>query len=383
MKTNIFLFVILGVLISCQHPAKNESLNNAPPALTEKKEVDSEVTSPLAGTTYNNEVISFNSKDHAHLNLSERISRFAVGSCSNQDEPMPLWRHIIKEEPQLFLFIGDNIYSSKKEQKPPEYQYLKLDKTPIFQEARHKIPFLTIWDDHDFGANDGGFDNPQKMQYRKAYLDYWSQILPFLIEKDAALYYSTIFGPKEQSIQFIFLDTRYYRTPITQKQSEQGYKETIPSNTGNENMLGDAQWKWLESELKKPAKIRFIISSIQFIANAHPFERWGEFPQQKEKMLDLIKSTQAKNVFFLSGDRHIGTIAKETVKGYGNIYDLTASSINRSKNLPEEIDPSYIGHSTAKENFGLITIDWETQQLKMQIRDITNSIANEIKIPLL
>ncbi len=383
MKLLILFISLLGILTSCQHPAKNTPLNNTTQTTIEEKIVDPEVTSPLAEKQFNNEVIQYNKSGFLPFNFNEKITRFALGSCASQDQPMPLFRHIIKEDPQLFLFIGDNIYSSRKEQRPPDFQYMKLDQIPIFQEVKSKFPILTIWDDHDFGANDGGSDNPYKTQYRKAFLDYWSQVRPFVIENEGALYYSTLFGPQNENIHFIFLDTRFHRTPITQVQTDKGYKQVLPTDNGTENMLGDAQWKWLEAELKKPAKIKFIISSIQFVANAHPFERWGEFPAQKDKMIQLLKKTQAKNVFFLSGDRHIGTIAKETIKGYGNIYDLTASSINRSRNLPEEIDPTYIGHSTSKENFGLITIDWEKLELKMELRDNSNSVANEVKILLL
>ena len=44
-----------------------------------------------------------------------RLSRIAFGSCADQDDPQPIWSQILGMRPQLFLFIGDNIYGDTSE----------------------------------------------------------------------------------------------------------------------------------------------------------------------------------------------------------------------------------------------------------------------------
>ena len=36
--------------------------------------------------------------------------RIAFGSCCDQDKPQPIWDAIIETQPELFIFLGDNIY---------------------------------------------------------------------------------------------------------------------------------------------------------------------------------------------------------------------------------------------------------------------------------
>ena len=38
------------------------------------------------------------------------ISRIAFGSCQSQDEPLPILRTVLEWEPELFIYLGDNIY---------------------------------------------------------------------------------------------------------------------------------------------------------------------------------------------------------------------------------------------------------------------------------
>jgi alkaline phosphatase D len=68
----------------------------------------------------------------------------------------------------------------------------------------------------------------------------------------------------------IVLDTRYFRGPL-QKRAKKiaGEGPYEVSSNLSATMLGDAQWKWLEEQLKVPAKVRILVSSIQVVAQDH------------------------------------------------------------------------------------------------------------------
>ncbi|MBL8891503.1 MAG: hypothetical protein JNL67_16100 [Planctomycetaceae bacterium] len=37
------------------------------------------------------------------------VQRICFGSCANQNEPQPILRVIVKRQPDLFIYLGDNI----------------------------------------------------------------------------------------------------------------------------------------------------------------------------------------------------------------------------------------------------------------------------------
>ena len=41
---------------------------------------------------------------------AQLIDRIAFGSCVHQDKPQPIWSEVLVADPDLFVFLGDNIY---------------------------------------------------------------------------------------------------------------------------------------------------------------------------------------------------------------------------------------------------------------------------------
>ncbi|WP_374000198.1 alkaline phosphatase D family protein [Bdellovibrio bacteriovorus] len=314
------------------------------------------------------------------IDYSATLQRIAFSSCANQDEPQPLWKTISATQPDLFLFAGDNVYASSPYQQPIAEQYRKLDLISEYRSLREKVPFMATWDDHDFGMRDGGNDWAGKDAARKDFVNYWTYTRNSMPLEQGGVYHSKIIGPKKHMVQVIMLDTRYYRSSLKEKTGFEGKAMNYePSNEGT--VLGEHQWEWLETQLKRPADVRLIVSSIQVIAEDPPFEKWGNFPKERQRLFDLIKKTKAKNVVILSGDRHMASISKMDLPGYGALYDITGSSINRANNY-KDADRHYVGAVYNKENFGLAEIDWKRKSIKVDIRDMQNEVVNSVTIKL-
>lgn len=355
----IFSLLALAALTSCTHSQSGSAQKN--------------LSSGAVGTYVSN-------IPTRGLDYSETMTKIAFGSCANQDEPEPLWKDILATQPDLFLFMGDNVYASSPSQQPIAEQYRKLDLIPEYLVIRSQVPFLATWDDHDFGRRDGGADWSGKQDARRDFLNYWSYAKNSVPLEQDGIYHAKIIGPKKKMVQVIMLDTRYNRSPLKERAGFEGKAmDYEPQDQGT--ILGENQWEWLEAQLKRPANVRFIVSSIQFIANDPKYEKWGNFPQERERLLNLIKKTRAKNVIILSGDRHVASIAKMDLVGHGPLYDITASSINRANHYPDA-DSHYVGPVYNKENFGLASIDWQRRLVKVEILGTGNQIINSAEIKL-
>ncbi len=308
---------------------------------------------------------------YRRLDTEKVVTKFGFGSCNDQNKPQPLWKKINDKQFDLFLMMGDNVYASSPADKPIIDQYIKLNSNKDYQDLREKTPFLATWDDHDFGQNDGGFDNPEKLEAQKLFVNYWSYTKNNIPPTQNGIYNSQILGNKKQRVQFIMLDTRFDRSALIKNENPDPASKIprlyLPDTSEKSHIFSSEQWKWLEAELKKPAELRFIISSIQFIANDHAFEKWGNFPLEQQKMIQLLEKNKLKNVIFLSGDRHLSAIAKQKIKT-GDLFDVTSSGLNRPSRATEpEIDQLYNAPSYLKINFGQAEIDWAKKHVVISI----------------
>lgn len=315
------------------------------------------------------------------LPASKSLTRIAFGSCADQDKPLPIFEKIAAAKPELLLLIGDNIYADldKNVKVTPEVireKYAHMAKVPGFQKLKAMCPMLGTWDDHDYGKNDAGAEWAYKDEAQKAFLDFFGVPAGDPRRTRKGVYHSATYGLPGKRVQIILLDTRYFRSAL--KAADKPLPGTrivpyLPNTDPGATMLGDEQWKWLEGELKKPAEVRLLVSSIQVISEDHPFEKWMNMPKEREKLYALIRSTGANGVIILSGDRHLAEISLDTKAVGYPLYDITSSGLNQGFKGWRDLEKN--GHRVAAvpygDNFGFITIDWlaNDAKIKFQVRD--------------
>lgn len=292
--------------------------------------------------------------------------KIGLGSCLDQDYPQPIWQSIKKEDLNYFIFLGDNVYGDTRYGSLRKMKSAYDKQKKVLPDFLNNISIFSIWDDHDFGINDGGADYRFKKQAQELYLDFWE------ISKDddrsnrEGIYFSKneIFFDKK--FKFIFLDTRFFRSKLKGKKSN--YIENIEPDA---TILGNAQWTWLENELKSDFDFLFIFSSIQIIAKDHRFEKWSNFPIERAKLFELLEQFNDKTILF-SGDRHRAGIYRKN-----GIIELTSSSMNKPGSSFSETDSYLIGKTYPQENYGVLEILENTIHIK--IKDIKGNTLNSIK----
>lgn len=301
------------------------------------------------------------------------LSRIAFGSCADQKKPQPIWDAILAYRPDLFIFMGDNVYGdfTGADSGPLRQAYAQAAQITGYTRLCESVSHLSVWDDHDYGLNDAGADFAYKDVAKELFLDFWKVPPNDIRRTREGIYDSRLIGPPGMRVQAILLDTRWFRSPLkrTDQRGAPGKERYLPDPDPGKTMLGDAQWAWLAQELRRPAEIRLIVSSIQVLAEGHGWERWGNLPAERQKLFDTIRDSGAKGVILLSGDRHIGALYREAPAGLHPLYEATSSGLNMVYWAAKEPGPNRLGGLYANANFGVLDIDWWERRLTLALRD--------------
>lgn len=314
---------------------------------------------------------------------SRPIALVAFGSDNEQDKPQRLWDAIREARPDLFIFAGDNVFVDSRDPEVYRSQYRKLGSKPGFQAIRERAETLAIWDDHDLGENDAGGDYPLKETAKRIFLEFFDVPKSSPRWTRDGLYDVATYGPPGKRLQVILLDTRYFRDPLKRKPPElpHGLDIYAPHDDPSKKLLGEDQWRFLETALRAPADLRLIVSSIQIVPEDQRYESWSNFPHERKRLFDLIASTGANGAILLSGDRNLAEISRLDEAPAYPLYEVTSSPMTQlfpptgggwseEKNRHRVSDGNY-----RYPNFGVVRIDWEARKVSLEVRNADNGIV--------
>lgn len=304
----------------------------------------------------------------------------AFGSCNKHDLENNLWDDILAEEPDVFIWGGDIVYADTDNPQKIQQYYDLQDAVPAYAELKRKVFITGTWDDHDYGINDGGVEFPAKKGSQQAFLNFLDVPENDPRREQKGVYSSQTLSKPNGSVKIINLDTRYFRTALTEDEREG--RRYRPNTYGEGTILGDAQWDWLKNELENSeADFNLIVSSIQFLSDQHGWEKWGNHPHEIDKMKQLIKASKAKGVIILSGDRHISEFSKTKVDGLAfPLIDFTSSGLtNAYTGFKGEVNPYRTGEVVKVNSYGLLKIDIEASAVYMKIMGDNGKVLQQLK----
>ena len=318
-----------------------------------------------------------------NLYSTQELLTLGFGSCLHQDRSMDILKTIEKKELDLFMFIGDNVYGDQK-----DGELDKLIRT-YKQQYNNLENFLStvstefIWDDHDFGLNDGGSNYRYKDRAKELFLETWK-----IPSKDPrrlrdGLYFDKMMKKNGLKIHLIFLDNRSFKSEwkSTDELNKEGKERYVKDFDPHKTLLGKKQWQWLKGKLNEDSDIKIILSSLQILSLGHGWESWDKLPLERERLFNMIDESNVSNLFILSGDRHRGGFYRFKTKDNKDIYEFTSSSLN----LPipfntEEKGPLRIGSTYRKANFGVIRIFED--KVVMELTSNKGKIVNSLKVEI-
>jgi alkaline phosphatase D len=218
------------------------------------------------------------------------------------------------------------------------------------------VEVIGTWDDNDYGSNNGGAEYSKKELSQQIFLDFLGEPPGLNRRLQQGIYSVHDYGPADQLVRVILLDDRFHKQKVGSSKSA--------------DLLGEAQWSWLESQLRQSsAKVHIIVSGIQILSQEHPYESWGQYPASRRRLLNLIKTHKPSGTLLISGDRHIAEISRlnlgsETEPWW--LYDITSSGMTHSyEDHPGEPNSLRVGPLFSQLNYGRLKFDWSRRRPKV------------------
>lgn len=278
------------------------------------------------GTTYHYRVLA-NGKVDKYLRdlppMSLRTApatparfRVAFGSCARiqSDPEQPIWRAVAQNRPDLFFWLGDNIYGDSTVPATLAMEYQRQRFVPSFQPIGRNIPQLAIWDDHDFGLDNFDRTNPIREQALQVFRRYWANPA-YGLPGAPGVFFDYSYG----GVDFFFLDGRYHRAP------------DADPDTPEKEFLGRGQFEWLKARLlASTAPFKVLACGSGWSRFKGPGgDSWSAYLHERQRLFDFIRDKGIGGVVLLSGDTHFPYVACApwSEQGGYDFYDLVSSAL--------------------------------------------------------
>ena len=220
----------------------------------------------------------------------------------NQQIPAPYWATIAGLDPQLFIFNGDiyaDCYTDGAIDGCPELAegwaaFAEHDDIAIVADT---LPMVGMLDDHGYGANDCSASNPFKQLAKEHFSTASARRRTTCAARSPNCTRRTALAPpaggrrsscstRAGSLAVcVVAGHRGNRTAARSRADMRrtycaGIERYVPYTAeeeaaGHYTMLGESQWRWLEEQLREPADVRLVVSTVRVLAEGHGWERWG------------------------------------------------------------------------------------------------------------
>jgi len=160
---------------------------------------------------------------------SAQSTLIQFGSCNKQDllnSSASIYASITSVKSDVFIWLGDIVYTDEMNNR-----FLLSFRADDTESVRQKFTtwkrsdanvklenstslLMGVWDDHDFGINDGGTEHEFKTETQQIFLDYMRVPLDSPRRLRQGVYSSEIIGKAGERVRIILLDVRFHRDAI-------------------------------------------------------------------------------------------------------------------------------------------------------------------------
>lgn len=236
---------------------------------------------------------------------AQREITFAVtadlrNAATNPTAPAPTYASIAAADPDFVLQIGDFDHRNPTSLSAMRRMHRDVlsDRTAAGADfatyIAPRFPFFHVFDDHDYGQDDGNKTFAGRSAALQAFREYYG---PSPLANPAAGVWQSF---ADGQVDVFMLDLRSQRDPNTQPDGPS--KSMLDGDN-----IANGQKAWLKSGLlNSSATWKFLISSVAFNPTTKPYDSWGAFATERNEILDFIHDNHITGIVVVSGDLHSG-----------------------------------------------------------------------------
>ena len=277
-----------------------------------------------------------------------------------QKDNQPIWGIIHGQKPDLLLLLGDNVYMGDIpfDADILEEKYKQQLAEPHFNKLICDIPYLAVWDNHDFGSNTNDlFNNTLTSAQKKQSRDLFDRYLKnrSIRPHTEHVYCSYDYNRNGTNVRVIMLDVR-------SSQEKPGVNATL---------LGEKQEAWLLEKMTTSPGITIICSGIAY--SFDPDMNWKLYKNWSGRFIKALSLTSKP--LFLGGNNHTNRFA------YHELEDPIISFPIRKKFFYEAISSS-VGRNHQNDDEDVYNLYDTYIGCPQNKYGIVNIIPNEVEIIL-
>jgi alkaline phosphatase D len=342
--------------------------------------------------------------------------RLSYASCQRWDHGyFSAYRHMVKEDLDLVLFLGDYIYeypgAPNGVRMPTGGWVLTLDdyrqryalhrSEPELQAMHAACPWFLTWDDHevqnDYAGLVPGDSGPPVADFAARRAAAYQAFYEHMPVRASVLNGTRIHSQQRfgRLANLVMLDDRQYRDDHACNPNGKAGKlgsATIDPTTcalwedPKRTLLGAAQEQWLDGVLAS-GDATWTIFGQQTLFGARDFQAgegrkfwndgWDGYPAARKRMLDTLQHCKVANPVMLGGDVHenwVGQIKADYAKsGSANVgvelcgTSITSRSAGNARMAPVLAEnPHFIFADSERKGYGVV--EFTPQRLSAKLR---------------
>jgi membrane-associated phospholipid phosphatase len=225
--------------------------------------------------------------------------RVALSSCARVGSNGRVFDAIAAADPLLYIEMGDIHYANISQNAPNAFRgaYDRLLTEPGQAALYRRVPIAYVWDDHDYGPNDGDSNSPSRPAARQVY----REVVPHadLTPGDAPINQAFTIG----RVRFVMTDNRSERTA--------------------DSMLGETQRAWLLEELTTSSRTHGLVvwvNPVPWIVEASEGgDNWSGYADERRVIANAIAAAGIDNLVMVSGDAHMVALDDGSNSDYSDV----------------------------------------------------------------
>ncbi len=300
--------------------------------------------------------LEFQSQKLWHWREDPPNVQFVIGSCFFVNEEIydrpgkpygdkhEILDVIYEKKPEFMIWMGDNVYLREADWNARSSILKRHTHTRSFDKLQKLLGsthHYATWDDHDFGPNNSDRSLWNKEATLEAFKLFWANPSYGFDDMPGV---TTFF--QWSDLDFYMLDDRYYRSPERRR-------ETV-----ERELVGEKQVEWLIDALTSSwAPFKFVVIGTQFLNPTPGGENHSTYPEERQKIINLITKENIPGVVFLTGDVHRSEVTKLDRPGTYPLYEFTISPLTAGPSSRLWPNAARIEESVLLDrNFGLLNV---------------------------